>query len=180
MGASLGEGVWDLAETGPIAFPFTGRQAGMYQVMSCINEISPICIYCVLAYLYQVLLGDFSACCHANSPLYQETGSPTFLFFHPCSACPFVIMLWWLCRSSPSQELSQTPITLGAGPRSVRGLQDSTTKAWWRDLFLQQGSAAMHLIPPCHLFNYLSSLLSSLQRGLSLSKDLEMLKRQNV
>lgn len=52
--------------------------------MHCINQIPSGFIYCTLDYLWYTLLGDFSACCHANSPWYQEPGSPRLLFFHPC------------------------------------------------------------------------------------------------
>lgn len=65
--------------------PIDGRQGGVSWVMSCVNVIASY-LYS-LDYFSCVLLGDFSSCCHTNSPLGQEPGSPRLLFFHPCSAC---------------------------------------------------------------------------------------------
>lgn len=96
--------------------------------------------------------------------IFHPVATPTALWVRSLAAQGFssfipalhvsAIMFWWLCRSNPSLELSQSPISCALG------------SAWSLQTVQQRlvGDAAMHFISPCHFCSCLFSLPSSLQR----------------
>lgn len=107
-----GSGRWDLAETRmQVRAEQWDRDAWLTELIASRNFICLYLLHVIFLILCPIFF--FSARCHANSPVYQQPGSPRLSLFQPHSAHFFVFTFWCLWMSNPCCEWSQMPIAVG-------------------------------------------------------------------